>query len=198
MLWTGCAHSPARCDQRPAALEQPPEDASAGELAWYRRRTTLLSEATRLYQAITRSVADKSGPYESDHFRSVTEMLGPNSHGDLLFEQLPDGYWAYRCDEVTRLYALAAYRYALAQAGRAPAGSEQAALAEMYFCRAVEARPDLVLPLAQREAMGLRARELFAATLRESSCYYQAGWRSDDRSAPGQGRPSMTRLLMPQ
>jgi hypothetical protein len=97
--------------------------------------------------------------------------------GALLFEQLDDGHWGYRCDEVTRNYALSSYRDgALVLETGDAAGS---AAAFNLMCEAVRARKEVVIDAAGRDALSAGARAILRHALSDPKCDVPNGWRTD-------------------
>jgi hypothetical protein len=97
--------------------------------------------------------------------------------GEFLYERLEDGRWAHRCDDLTRLYALAAYRYGILFSDHKKSrGRERSARG--YFCIALRARPEVVLDVASKEGLSAAARIAFEAAKRDPFCNPEGGWRT--------------------
>jgi hypothetical protein len=79
-------------------------------------------------------------------FMSIVDLLYYGAGGgEFLYEQLEDGHWAFRCDELTRLYALAAYRYAVVLSDYHEDQEGTLDEAKHNFCLALQSRPDVVV-----------------------------------------------------
>jgi hypothetical protein len=133
------------------------------------------------------------------NFAGVVHTAEELEHGGALFEQRPDGRWQYRKDEVSELYALAAFRLAQAEADLRPSHEKWGERAERDFCIALEARPDVILPLVKKEGLSAQARRIFDRVIRHQapserrrghSCYVKGGWRSVDSKPPFFSNPA--------
>jgi len=141
---------------------------------------------TRLYNP-----SSNGGVRGSGHFRGILDALtysdtysrsedgarvstlkSSSDWEDFLHEQLEDGAWVYRCDELTRFYALASYRWAILHADY-----EDYRLARNLFCFGLQVRPEVVLEVATKEALSASARASFDAAVRDPKCMPEGGWR---------------------
>ena len=175
-LLAGCAHA-TRCDRRedlPTEPQPPPGAASD----WRTGYKTNLQAARDSYKKGMRLFEHNAGLGLSARghweFGSVVaaHTTGAGGGGDgYLFEQLENGEWAYRCDDMTRLFALSAYRAAVLEAED---GSYEA---PGNFCVALHARPDVVLAIVRKEGLSPNARAAFEQALRNPRCYFEDGYR---------------------
>ncbi len=81
-------------------------------------------------------------------------------NGRGLFQQRPDGYWAYRQDDISYYYALAEYRMAVLVAA-ATTDEGHGRWAEELFCQAFRECPDAVLDAAKKEKFSPTIQRIF-------------------------------------
>lgn len=177
---------PARRPVQPADAQ--PAAGVTGPLAPHAaKRSCPLSPEPRCFPNDVTSVCTRRGTYQEDlpsllarvkcyyeqgSFYGAASALREWQGGGGLFVQRPDGNWVYRKDEVSELYALAAYRFAIQNVDRP--GGEGASKAEREFCSAVKARPDVVLPLVEKEGLDTEARPIFERA--KARCLVPGGW----------------------
>jgi hypothetical protein len=150
--------------------------ANAWERDWYRNRNAVLKDVNQRMAA--GMSAFRSG--ELSAAESAFDEALDKADSDANYELLDDGQWAYRCDDVTRQYALAAYYHAIIYAdpwmSKDQPSSERA---RSDFCLALRVRPDLIMPMAKH--LSTRARSVFDLVLNEPGCYIEDGWRTRAR-----------------
>ena len=173
-VWTcwlaGCAHS-TRCDASGGAGATTREHSKTSGTQY----ATRLRDIRELYEKGVRELSDGSDDRGAQEFHAVVHLLMyGEGNGEVLFQQIDDDGWAFACNDLTRIFALSAYRYGalLAEKGEGSA----------YLCIALKARPDVILPLATTERLKPGVREIFDTVKRDSHCYFENGWRA--RSAP--------------
>lgn len=113
--------------------------------------------------------------------------------GGALFESTRDGFWTYRRDGITALYARSAFeraRLAIEHAA-APRVAKNAYINEILFCNAIRARPDMIPTLTRRKMTG-QARRIFRRAM--ARCHKPAGWRSTTKTRPDLRRMALERL----
>lgn len=154
-----------------------------------------LSALRRLYDEGMSYLQEGKPGNAAPRFSAAIEEAQQFEEGAGLFEQRPDGLWQYRRDEISELYALAAYRSAVlfGTDRRDQDRSEREKGSERHFCLALEARPDVILPLVKQEGLTPRARRIFNRAKRNhdpmernrgGTCYVIGGWRSTDTKRP--------------
>jgi hypothetical protein len=132
----------------------------------------------------------------SGYFLDVQLAARDLDKGGGLFVQRPDGHWTYRQDEISELYALAAYRSAriVAEHSRPEPGDEHdpafwrdvETSALELLCTAIEARPDVVRRQAQKDQpLSLRTKRILDRAQRR--CFTKGGWRSTTTERPDLG-----------
>lgn len=186
----GCAHqSEARCAYRPASPETPPAAMTAKDRDWYRRRETVLQTAREYYEKemrVFRAMNPDLGERGQNlpNFREIEEYLRYSTHGEFLYEQLDDGHWAYRCDDLTRLLALSLYRWAIYSADYEKFREEweRERSTRSLFCSALQKRPEVILDVVKKEGLSPDARRFFEAARRIPGCVPERGWRTKSAS----------------
>jgi hypothetical protein len=105
-------------------------------------------------------------------FDQATHECASNQ-GWRLFVDGDSGYWI-RPDEASASAATCAFRAAV---GHAIAPQLEAANnAEAEFCRALEIRPDIILPLSNKEQLSSQARTAFDSA--KHKCLVSGGWKA--------------------
>jgi hypothetical protein len=189
LLLMSRGHTATRCRHRHDRLKEGPSGATANERDFYHRRNEVLARVRAMYDAGMRALrthapnGDERDHGETNFAGIVRHTLMMNSDGEFLYEQLEDGSWVFRCDELTRIYALAAFRSAQIQVDFESARSGWQHWARLYFCVALRARPDVILDLVAKEPLSKAARAIFEQTMQDESgsCYVEGGWRGAER-----------------
>jgi hypothetical protein len=168
----GCAHGDVTCTHRVSPVNA-------------RRQSTIDANTATYAEAMSALRQGETGK-AATRFYWIVAAVNSSRPGTFLFEKLDDGSWSYRCDDATRLFALAAYRLGSIQAS----DPQQRDRASDNFCLALQSRPDIVLRTATAEGMAPAARVLFDQVKSGphpilGQCYVESGVRYDSRPVNG-------------
>lgn len=176
LLLPACASQPSRCDRRPNAA------ATAEDSA--REKTDRQRELAGARASYARGLDSFKQEGREKGESSFTSMVGDLNYlygGELLFEEDEDGHWVYRCDDLTRLYALAATRLAVVYGDFRERADDRSA---QYLCVATRMRPDVVQSFVREEGFSPKMQRLLQKVMRDPLCYFEDGWRSGNKQRP--------------